>query len=50
MSPFSHLAMVDVVPTSEPPVRSVIHWPEVQNSFGSRDVKCANTDRVVSSP
>lgn len=27
------------VPTSEPPLRSVIHWPEVQNFSGSRDVR-----------
>jgi hypothetical protein len=31
-------AMVSLVPTSEPPVRSVIHWPLVQKRSGSRVV------------
>ena len=50
VSPSSHAAIVDVLPTSDPPVRSVIHWPEVQNSLGSREVKCASTGRTLSSP
>ena len=29
-----------VLPTSDPPFRSVIHCPEVQNDFGSHEVKC----------
>ena len=28
------------LPTSEPPFRSVIHWPEVQNVLGSLLIKC----------
>lgn len=28
------------VPTSDPPLRSVIHWPDVQNSVGLRLVRC----------
>ncbi len=33
------LATVCVSPTSEPPVRSVIHCPDVQNVAGSLDVR-----------
>lgn len=32
-------ATVSVSPTSEPPVRSVIHWPDVQARSGSRLVR-----------
>ena len=31
------------LPTSEPPFRSVIHWPEVQNVLGSLLIKCLYT-------
>lgn len=27
------------IPTSEPPLHSIIHWPDVQNFSGSRDVR-----------
>ena len=41
-------AMVSLAPTSEPPVRSVIHWPEVHMRAGSREVS-RGTARSMSS-
>jgi hypothetical protein len=43
------LAIVDVPDTSEPPVRSVIHCPEVQKERGSREIRCSKTEHVSSS-
>ena len=40
-------ARVALVPTSDPPVVSVIHWPLVQNWRGSRLVRCG-TARSIS--
>src|SRR6185312_3918331 len=45
----SRLATVDVADTSDPPVRSVIHCPAVQNCAGSRDVRCPKAARWRSS-
>src|SRR6266516_1475423 len=42
-------AVVAVPDTSDPPVRSVIHWPDVQKRRGSREIRCAKTGRVTSS-
>src|SRR5690242_16743889 len=36
--PPSHRAIVDVPLTSDPPVRSIIHCPDVQKRAGSREV------------
>src|ERR671927_1888191 len=47
--PFSSRATVDVPLTSEPPVRSVIHCPDVQNCSGSREVRCCSAVRFSSS-
>src|SRR5258705_13932397 len=43
-------ATVDVVETSEPPARSVIHCPDVQKRAGSRDVSRSDASRVRASP
>ena len=39
-----YVASVSVCDTSEPPALSVIHWPVVQASAGSRDVRRSKAD------
>ncbi len=39
----SRRAVVSLIPTSEPPAVSVIHWPLIQNVAGSRLRRCGST-------
>ena len=42
----SRTASVSLCETSEPPVRSVIHCPLVQNTAGSREVRCGRARSI----
>jgi hypothetical protein len=44
------MAKDSVRPTSLPPGRSVIHWPDVQNRCGSRDTSRPYASSVVQAP